>query len=685
MEILINYLRQVLILLCLFVFCLIFSIQADSKDFTIFFIHGLQGDSKSFCDFPDELQSSLVSQLGPEIKFNLVPLDYDTLNKTRKNRTTKLRLGSNTTTQSSTGRLRRTQSVDNFKHQINAQIAAYYADQHLPIDSPYAIVAHSQGGLITTKYVNKCVWQSLVDGQDQCSDQDKNRKLTTPKNLTHVFSLGTPHQGSPGANFLKEGLTGLFKGVLNWWSGTPNQVTDLSVGSSSIYQDREFLLQNMTPQGWQTPYRKVVNGKTVELNTRFYNLIGNIEYDNLSLIGKVFTGSLTEADIVVDVTSARQDFNYCLMSSPESDLTCGKTNIVNSPDLSIIDRAHTLEPPLVKFEEDLKCVWKGEPHPSLNFVTRKLVESLSPVEAKFSKPYQGQQEQILANFTTEINVFFPKWLKRGPNRYQTKIEVIGGDTALFDRIKIPNDWTRHYNGYNDHSDEIATGVILQNRLTYYHHGRIKPDLATILSNGMIKKLSPELHLRYRITHPGFDTLELDLPIEVSKTTFTKVYLKPYRPLEAQDYTGEFKKFKDLPQGVCYPGILTPTAPAGRPLSVQVYDHFMDPDLKKKDRKHDDLWNSFVGDPRRMLRVLGRFKRGDVDRYLVIKEAPQYEHASKQHAAGEQMIPWFDDGGSIVVFTKSRGWIARGDEASIGWANVNDVDIIKGVNCPQFVD
>jgi len=118
-------------------------------------VHGLSETSAAFCELPTFLKEDLA-RAGAMTDF--YALNYSTF--------------SNTKTQP--------QALI----EVTQMLTGYFHDHHLSIDTPYAIIAHSEGGMISTEFVERCIHQKLCG--------------KVPTALTRFVTLASPLWGSAG-------------------------------------------------------------------------------------------------------------------------------------------------------------------------------------------------------------------------------------------------------------------------------------------------------------------------------------------------------------------------------------------------------------------------------------------------------------------------------------------------------
>ena len=172
---------------------------AAKKPLVVFLIHGLGGNETTFGDLPDMIRAELGQELIVQ------------------------KLLYNTESPTETPRM--------FVDQIAIQMANTFRQSGLdPKRDPFALVGHSQGGIVARSYISNCILF------DDC------KAPGLPKNAVLLFTMGTPHWGSPLANKMSSGsITGK---VVGWAGGARyEQNKQLAIGSTSMYTERSSVLK----------------------------------------------------------------------------------------------------------------------------------------------------------------------------------------------------------------------------------------------------------------------------------------------------------------------------------------------------------------------------------------------------------------------------------------------------------
>jgi hypothetical protein len=179
-----------------------------AQKMVVFLVHGYIGDPSSFCDLNLVLQKSFGDQIS------VVPIRYSTFRKASEN-------------------LPARDELKKFVREVNQQISSHYKNNGLSLNLPYAVVAHSLGGLIFSKWLKDCYYEK----KSHCGPETQS----LPNFLNTFITLGTPFHGSPLASRLTEGslrevLVSFFKKT------TPiDQLYELSMGSDLVEEAQEHL------------------------------------------------------------------------------------------------------------------------------------------------------------------------------------------------------------------------------------------------------------------------------------------------------------------------------------------------------------------------------------------------------------------------------------------------------------
>lgn len=269
--------------------------------FIIFMLHGLKGDVTTFGDF-----KSILEERYPDTR--VVPLSYPT--------------GHN-----------QVQLFD-FRDILYAKVLNHFREFGLDPKTPYGFLVHSQGGYIATAYALQCITKDRRADKNVCgyhagkkklkkfamsdlhklqSDQmpklnQEQVKALHPKNLKFLFTLGTPHHGSPMAST-----------VVNSWYGP--LVT--KIGGLSFTELESMSFGSVTARVIRTMLEGRANNRfQLPKDFEVYNLAGDIRSSTKvysdKLLQKVssFAADVIknyfipnrESDMVVETPDARFDY-----------------------------------------------------------------------------------------------------------------------------------------------------------------------------------------------------------------------------------------------------------------------------------------------------------------------------------------------------------------------------------------
>ena len=74
----------------------------------------------------------------------------------------------------------------------------FYESQFIPLETPYAFIAHSQGGTIGLRFAQECTGKKNAkrERDRDCSKGMTGEKFAYPRNLKGFITFGTPFWGS---------------------------------------------------------------------------------------------------------------------------------------------------------------------------------------------------------------------------------------------------------------------------------------------------------------------------------------------------------------------------------------------------------------------------------------------------------------------------------------------------------
>ncbi|MCB0348869.1 MAG: hypothetical protein KDD37_08530, partial [Bdellovibrionales bacterium] len=414
-------------------FLLSFSINAYASNpkLVVFTLHGFIGDESTFCDLKEILKDDYQDSIAVE---SIVYYNYPDA---------KRGLAQEGTIDSG--------DMKAFTQVVYKKMREYYQKNKIDIDTPFAFIAHSQGGIIGMRYVADC-----ISGNEFYCSGKLNGKSLTPKNLKYFFTLATPFWGSTAANKVK--ILDIFNKIL-----PVQQVRDLSMGSSLITYNREM---SLTPLLHENKNIFPEQTEVVSISSDFTK----------SALGKLFSiatekgkNHLLEHDLVVPVFSANIDYHYKIY--PQDDKSeyalVGRTNM-GSYYYPI--KGYHAE---YGFLKGVACIKKSDVErmysdSTVYLIFRKhLDKSLQATNAAATDKLKDPSRFVtdLQTFNMEIKFNLPKkdaWFRKV--YFQKKhIKPFSNDPLIVDLVRKDSILFHTFHGFNyDHSASEL------NYVTYYH-------------------------------------------------------------------------------------------------------------------------------------------------------------------------------------------------------------------------
>ncbi|MBL6990170.1 MAG: hypothetical protein ISR65_10350 [Bacteriovoracaceae bacterium] len=542
---------------------------SGEKNHVIFFIHGLQGDKTTFCDFPSTLHydpdqneqnddfAEAAFAAGTRVYAHAV--QYHTKSEIiHKGEKLKNDLGTLA-----------------FAKHVKRQITKYFRVNNLPNDTEYSFIVHSQGGLVAMRYSLKCVTEKKCDGDKEFLEcrrlpegEEKLeciKKRKTPVNLKNIISFGTPYWGSRASNLFSEGtLSRKFRTTVLGATGSDKQIDHLAVASLPMTNVRRELLHKTRPgdNSWVNP---------LEQNINFYNIGGHI-LQNEDLDMSAFHGLLlnflvpdfVESDIIVDIPSTRVDFHYYKEFSQDSSKSVsGTTNLTkkfypisywhvpleSAP--SFIDRpkdyrgmACVRNEPGTKYTPDNHAGYqliKNIFYPQFDVAEKvEHIPALGEYDTSDDKSLYSKMVGELKLFQVQLEIKFPYGIQRLPDQDQIKIlmeevDEFGNPSGLpmIKHLKIDNELISKFHGFNSRKD--VTKLDQENNLgslAYYHYGQFASEYAFL---AMEHKTPKSTFIRYTVLIPGYKNKVFTLKVSPTYSSYAQLEMNTkYMPLKAKD-------------------------------------------------------------------------------------------------------------------------------------------------------
>lgn len=499
-------------LLILAILCLTQTVQA--KDLTLFVIHGLGGEPGNFCQMKEGLEEHYKNQ-----NLRVHYINYSTMNDTA------------TTLQ--------------FADEVADQVNQYFKDNNLPNNSPYSFLVHSQGGIVSLKY--------LYSKLNDCFDREgaPRRSCSVPFNFQDLITMGTPFWGSQGANMSQ---IPWIEDIVKKYSGQYKQIEQLRVGSLSLSNSRRALLSRISNNGeFENPFRF---GDRV----RFHNMAGEFtsyvtvrvhafnfaENDALDWgVHKVLLGGeRQEYDVIVSPSSARMDFHYLVEERTTGRYRTGRTNLVKNYYLAPTSHIplkgfQTVMGGLINKYDDVDalggmvCKNEGDDgHLGFNFVKNILDQYYSGQEKQpIAKPEYPEASPI-QNFMVELQIYLPSDFPRRPRLERKDISILPGESGKIKKKDVVFKAGQVFRAEGFNNDTL--GANNKKFISFYHDGRFNGNHSDTCCfwDPLGSAEPPKSHLKYKIKPLGFEEVNFELPVQATYSSFARVYLKPYRPISA---------------------------------------------------------------------------------------------------------------------------------------------------------
>jgi hypothetical protein len=479
-------------LLILFLFIFSFSAYANPKPkLVVFTIHGFISDQTTFCDLKDILEEDYGDQIAVK---DIVYANYD-----RKRG------------------FHQEGAIDNrdmrdFTKDVYAQMRDYYRQNKIDIDTPFALITHSQGGIIGMRYVADCIHGN----EFYCSGREEGRSIT-PKNLKYFITLSTPFWGSTAANRLK--ILDMIQRML-----PVQQVSDLSMGSAIITYNRRMSL---------TPLLET-NENIFPKDTEVVTVSADFSQSFLGSIFKLATetsdNDLLEHDLVVPMFSANIDYHFKIYpETAEGYALIGRTNMGSYyyPIKGYHAEYGFLEGlACVKRQRDENRIYKED---TVYLIVRKHFDKMLEANKETVVDVVEDRSRFvtdLQTFNLEVKFNLPKkdaWFRK--IYFQKKhIKAFSYDPLIVD-LSRKDSWLFHiFRGFNyDHSKSDL------NYVTYYHtaffeRGYFDMGINPDFSVRDIHPYTAEFGLDVRM--PWFKPIRLTAPVSPANTTFVEYNLEP---------------------------------------------------------------------------------------------------------------------------------------------------------------
>lgn len=513
------------------------SIAVNANDYTattqadhlVFLIHGVGGNTNSF----GKMQQALTQHLNSTNKLGkviVIPFQYDTAND---------QLG-----------------IDDFAKQFNDFIVS-----HLEIfgheKSTVSVVAHSQGGLVTTTLYYKSYLNA--DGFDN--------KLS--KKIKNVVTLGTPFWGSKVAT-LVENHPDIFVKLKNRFGdqlgpvGTigKNQVLDMALGSKNTQRFRRNLMR-FTKEELETVFSNVhvlnIHGnanlkrlaleaekKIQDQNERIRRYKFDLDLPNLFSLLLPFVYGVTEyeADGIVSVPSSTLNTIYIkdlsqnyeegdwLRSEDFSELAIAERLIVRA--------VHASSKPELIYDLSYipqECVKNSQcHHPTYSFILNYLInntiphQSIENSEFAQNKLYVGPKVDLnnFGGFTLDVNIRMPE----GYEDLRDKVKVAIYQDSRIQKIrefitdrksKIPKTtvsrFFEFYSQVQQETREFPDSVMSWHTGHVIYTGLLSEDYDFEFRKNGTK-------IRLSISAPGMKKRNIEAKVKPTLSTYIDVILAP---------------------------------------------------------------------------------------------------------------------------------------------------------------
>jgi hypothetical protein len=539
----------------------------EAPPHVVFFLHGFRDDGiRTFGDMPDLIDATFNGSLGATSGINK---NFNVRHKLLKYPTM---------SDADDGPAL---SAFDFANLLNTQIISFLIEEGerdkadpqmrykipVSINTPYTIVAHSQGGMVAATYLNTCFrtpneiergvndrcpyeagaqllaklnLSNEVANEHYLDHLDLKTANRTAPNIVNLVTLGTPFWGSPVASAAEQDIAPLLKLLKEQLPSV--QLQNLAIGSRTSTVGRVWMVnrfgaeneKNWSPQTpWVSRYPSTL---------KIYNLAGQLGplMDNDSKIdGKkralreALHPDLAEIDFVVANQEARTDFIYKIENSdPTLPSLAGRTRFVsafapiNAAHIGIFGYPSIAEVPRTNYLLN----------PTFIFIKRILLQTLTgaanaeePAEFTPAEKHKMFAEKI-SNFTSEVKFITPIGYHRRFLIQPSQIKMSADNPSAFESLKRPRNLLVSTSGQN------TAAVQISNRFyqTYFHTGKFAPASAfkpQIQSTEDLFAKNPNGYkINYSFDIAGFETKTFSAQVMPSFTTYSEVYLKPFFPV-----------------------------------------------------------------------------------------------------------------------------------------------------------
>lgn len=521
----------------------------------IFFIHGLNSNPGAFCDLPEMVKTSLENEF-PNLANDVhvfAPV-YDSKGNDH-----------GTAREFAIG-------------PVAKQMRDYYAKNNININEPYAIVAHSQGGLVASFLSFLCIRGETISHTDE-EEAAACRTSSMPKNLVKVVTLGTPFWGSSIASAsdrIKALAPGPLERVLKKILPA-DQIASMSYGSPQN-SDLRWIYMGKNPYGDEQPEPQIVahlNGP-FPAKTETFNVSGIFRYAksaDYSWAGSpivafehLIEGGMfgRETDFAVDVSAARPDFNYWVEGNPRipnQKTVAGTTNVA-------LGRFITTNLPHIPMggSESISCVKNRSGYKGMSESNHPVFQLLKLVLAGRELTTNDVERlssglPIIKNFMSQVTINLPRGYQRPilDQRFLTTdvlvSESTNGSYQKIDTLYIGDTPTSRYTRVDDGPSSVLyfNNPDVQMYQTFSHQGRFKesygyqpeqtPYQETLYRRALHKTPGSEdhpevwsqgatdpAHVNYTFKIPGWFIKKVDVRVNPTFSTYIEVYASPQFPL-----------------------------------------------------------------------------------------------------------------------------------------------------------
>lgn len=449
----------------------------------IFIIHGFLGGPGTFCD----MSSVLKGQLGENVEVKY--LTYPTK-------------GLNSVDRDSSDH-RDNINVLNFTRKVFEDIADYYSENAFPADTPYAIITHSQGGLVATRLLLDCQQK----GVEYCTRNIRKKALfnSLPQNLTHFFSIMTPFWGSTTASYLKD--SSFYRMFF-----PDEQLRNLSIGSDIVTYNRDLLMESHENNYDVLKRPEIINIAANASQTWLGSLI--------SMISDLPQNKTLESDFVVPMPSARMDFIYYDYSGDTPRI--GKTDYA---DYFYSLNGNHINVPLS--DKGLACVsWDNYLQtPMFPIIRKHLAPQLGLKEdPKASEIFKDASifPPNVESFILEVQLEIPKDMPKILTFDTEDIEVSVSNqmTTKLYKLHRKNDLMNSYLAFN--TDQYVNNSYV----TYFTTGIFLKEFSYVIDRSFKIAETADEEITIAINLPWFKKQSVKVSVTPSYTTYAKVKLEP---------------------------------------------------------------------------------------------------------------------------------------------------------------